>query len=75
MFRMDTTCAVISGLLVLIAGVALLLFGLGTWNAMTAHVVAGVALAVFGISFIVHGMGNICPLCKGPETEMKAKGK
>jgi uncharacterized membrane protein len=69
---MGKTCGIISGLLVLIAGLALLLFGLNVWGVGAANLVAGVMLALFGLSFMMHKM-NACPMCTVPE--MKAKGK
>ncbi len=63
---MCKTCGVITGLLVLVAGVVMLLAGLGvaplagsalTWD------VAGAALALVGISLIVHAL-KMCPMCK-----------
>ncbi len=51
------------GVLVLVAGAALLMFALGSLEGMTAHMVAGGAFVLLGIGKIVHKMG-MCPMCK-----------
>lgn len=56
----------ISGVLVLLAGLLLLLFGMGLMDASTSHIVGGAVLALYGIFILVHA-ANKCPLCKkGP---------
>jgi len=54
----------IGGLLVLVAGAALLLSGLGALTMVLAHEVAGVTLALYGLSGLAHA-ANMCPNCKG----------
>ena len=57
------TCGIVMGVLVLVAGAALLMFALGSLEGMTAHMVAGGAFVLLGIGKIVHKMG-MCPMCK-----------
>ncbi len=56
-------CWKITGLLVLVAGVALLLFGLGNLDGPTAHLVGGGAFTLVGLSKLVHSFG-MCGACK-----------
>lgn len=60
---MHGMCTTITGVLVGVAGVSFLLFGLNSVSAMIAHVVSGAALTIVGISFLVHGAG-MCSKCK-----------
>jgi predicted cobalt transporter CbtA len=62
-FHMDKTCGVITGLLVLVAGVLFLLSGIGQLAGATASLASGVLLALVGLSVIVHSM-RMCPMCK-----------
>ena len=52
------------GLLVLVAGGSLLMFGMGSLDGKTAHLVAGSALVLAGLGKLLHA-GNMCPSCKG----------
>jgi hypothetical protein len=61
---MCKTCGVVSGVLVIVAGAALLGFGLGNLTGMQAHIVAGGALGLYGVGLFVHAFG-LCPMCKG----------
>jgi len=62
---MKGTCGILGGVLILIAGVALLLFGIKSSlvDVSTAHIVAGAALGLFGIAKLAH-MKGVCPACK-----------
>ncbi len=64
---MGKTCGIITGLLVLVAGLVMLLAGLNVApfaGSTLTLLVAGVALALVGISVMVHAV-KACPLCKG----------
>ena len=55
-------CSMISGVLVLVAGLALLASGLGSLGTMLAHEVAGVTLGLTGLGMAVGH--KLCPDCK-----------
>jgi len=60
----SSTCCGLSGLLVIVAGVALLLVGLGMAEDVTTSIlVAGAALTLYGLGKLAH-MLCLCPLCK-----------
>lgn len=65
MGEMCSTCKNVMGVLVLLAGLSLLGFGLGYLNGATAHLAAGGLLTLAGLGKLVHGM-NMCPSCAGP---------
>ena len=50
------------GVLLVVAGAALLLGALGNINAATAGTIAGVAIALFGVCILVHAFG-LCKMC------------
>ena len=54
----------VSGLLVGLAGVFFLMFGLGMTGAALTHQVAGVSLLVWGVMEVVHAFQK-CPFCAG----------
>ncbi len=63
---MCKTCGVITGLLVLVAGVVMLLAGLGVAplaGSALSWEISGAALALVGLSLIVHTL-KMCPMCK-----------
>lgn len=60
---MKGMCLTVSGLLALVAGGALLAFGMGMLSGSTAHLAAGGAFALAGLGALVHGLG-MCPKCK-----------
>jgi len=60
---MGPTCGKISGLAVLLAGVALFAFANGNLGGQMAHYIAGALLALYGLAGIVHS-ANVCPACK-----------
>ncbi len=57
------TCAIIGGVIVLVAGAGFLAFGLGKLDGMTAHIVSGGALVLYAVGLLVHAL-NLCPMCK-----------
>lgn len=60
---MSPLCGTVSGLLVLVAGAAMLLSALSTLNSATSMLIAGAALALYGLGAVVH-TANMCPMCK-----------
>lgn len=60
---MKGTCGIIGALLVLAAGAALLMLGMGRLDMATAHMTAGGAFVLLGIAKLVHKT-NMCPACK-----------
>jgi hypothetical protein len=60
---MGKTCGAVMGLLILIAGLALLAFGLQYLDGATAHILSGVLFALFGIGKLTH-VFKMCPGCK-----------
>ncbi|MBS3070575.1 hypothetical protein J4220_03655 [Candidatus Micrarchaeota archaeon] len=60
---MHKTCKMLSGLLVLLAGLTLLAFGYNLLAVMAAHQIAGILLALYGIAKLAHAIGA-CPMCK-----------
>jgi hypothetical protein len=60
---MSTACGAVAGFLVLLAGLAFLLLGLGNLDSVTAHLLAGVTLGLYGLGLLVHVFG-MCPMCK-----------
>ena len=60
---MKGNCGLVMGVLVLVAGVSFLLFGMKSLDGSTAHIIAGTALGLFGVSKIAHVKG-VCPACK-----------
>ena len=60
---MGSTCKLVSGLFVAVAGLMLLLYGLGILaNVMLVHTVAGACILLNGLAIIVHKLG-MCPNC------------
>lgn len=60
---MGSTCKMVSGLLVAVAGLMFLLHGLGMMaDAMMVHTVAGACILLNGLAILVHKMG-MCPMC------------
>lgn len=60
---MGSTCKMVSGLLVAVAGLMLLLYGLGSMtDAMLVFKVAGACILLNGLAIVVHKMG-LCPMC------------
>ena len=60
---MGKVCGSICGLLVLVAGVVMFMFGNAMLDPRLAFTVAGAALALYGLGFLVHALG-LCPMCK-----------
>lgn len=61
----------VTGLLTAVAGLVLLLYGLGTMtDAMLVHIVAGLCLLLNGLAVLVHKMG-MCPMCASGEGKDK----
>ena len=56
-------CGIIGGLLVLVAGAALFMFGNAMLDPREAHMLGGGALALYGVGLLVHAL-RLCPLCK-----------
>lgn len=64
MGEMCGMCKGVMGVLVLVAGGSLLMFGMGSLDGKTAHLVAGSAFVLAGLGKLLHA-GNMCPSCKG----------
>ncbi|MEK6861070.1 MAG: hypothetical protein AABY07_03800 [Nanoarchaeota archaeon] len=60
---MCNTCRGVCGLLVLVAGILLLLAGLGNMMMESAIKWAGILIGLYGLGLLAHGM-NMCPKCK-----------
>jgi ABC-type uncharacterized transport system permease subunit len=56
-------CGIIGGVLVLVAGAAIFLFGNATLDPRESHTIAGVAFALYGVGLLVHAL-KLCPMCK-----------
>ena len=56
-------CGIIGGVLVLVAGAAIFLYGNATLDPRESHMIAGVALSLFGVGLLVHAL-RLCPMCK-----------
>ncbi len=63
MAKRDAACQILNGALVLLSGVAFLLFGLKSIDASSAHVAAGFLITLHGISHIAHATDK-CPVCR-----------
>lgn len=67
---MYTTCEKTNGLLFLIAGIAYLMFALGSLDGKNAHLVSGAAIGIAGLGLIWHGMGK-CDNCGAMMKKMR----
>jgi len=66
------SCTKITGAMVFVAGLAFLMFGIGSLDGKTTHQLAGVLLSIVGLGFIFHGAG-MCPVCNAEMKSMKGK--
>ncbi|MEW6036264.1 MAG: hypothetical protein AB1529_06635 [Candidatus Micrarchaeota archaeon] len=56
-------CGILGGILVLVAGAALFMFGNANLDPRISHMAGGVALALYGVGLLVHAL-KLCPMCK-----------
>ena len=70
---MKGLCGALNGVLLLVAGGAIVGVGMGV-DLFKGNMVAGLLLAIVGLSQIVHSL-DVCPMCKGScyPTEKKKK--
>ena len=70
--QMGDKCLNVAGVLVLLAGLSFLAFGLGSLDGGTAHLASGALLGLTGLGILVHGLG-MCPGCKAAMPKMSKK--
>lgn len=56
-------CGIIGGILMLVAGVAVFMYGNAMLDPRSSHTVAGVALVLYSLGLLVHAL-RLCPMCK-----------
>ena len=56
-------CKGVFGVLILVAGILLLLAGLGKMEEMPAHLWSGILFGITGLGMLLHA-GGMCPKCK-----------
>ena len=72
---MGSMCCKINGVVVLVAGLALLAPAVNVIDAGTGNIVAGVMLVIYGGSKLAHSMGmcGACASCKAPAPAAKRR--
>lgn len=73
---MGSGCCKVSGLLVLLAGLSFLAYGLGVLkDGLMVHLAAGLFLTLYAVGKMMHAM-DMCPSCQvEPEGKPLAKKK